>query len=560
MTEEKKRYGADAIVDSLANHDVKYVFGVPGAKIDRLFERLDHPVNPKAPKLIVTHHEQNASFIAGGIGRLTGKPGVVLTTSGPGVSNLATGLVTATAEGDPVLAISGQVPRRDLKRLTHQSMDNSALLAPVTKYSAEVQDPNNLSEVLANAYQEAVAPKQGAAFVSVPQDVTDGEVTSAPLAPREDVKLGPANLSDVEWLAKQVKDAKLPVLLVGMRASDEETTAAIRQLVAETHLPVVETFQGAGIISRELESDFFGRVGLFRNQPGDRVLKESDLVIAVGYDPIEYEPRNWDPTASARVVVIDTKQAQLDNNFQPERELIGDIASTLTLLSPQLTGYSVPKNSRAFLDQVQIEVTTRDEPKPVKEGQVLNHPLNIVAAMQERIDDDMTVTADIGSFYIWLARHFRSYQPRHLLFTNGMQTLGVGLPWGIAAALVRPNSKVVSVSGDGGFLFSAQELETAVRLNLNIVHLVWNDGNYDMVKFQEELKYGHDAGVKFGPVDFAKYAESFGATGLRVEKAADLGKVLDKAFATQGPVVVDIPVDYSDNPELGKQLIQDNIN
>ena len=283
-------------------------------------------------------------------------------------------------------------------------------------------------------------------------------------------------------------------------------------------------------------------------------------MIAVGYDPIEYEPRNWDPTASARVVVIDTKQAQLDNNFQPERELIGDIASTLTLLSPQLTGYSVPKNSRAFLDQVQIEVTTRDEPKPVKEGQVLNHPLNIVAAMQERIDDDMTVTADIGSFYIWLARHFRSYQPRHLLFTNGMQTLGVGLPWGIAAALVRPNSKVVSVSGDGGFLFSAQELETAVRLNLNIVHLVWNDGNYDMVKFQEELKYGHDAGVKFGPVDFAKYAESFGATGLRVEKAADLGKVLDKAFATQGPVVVDIPVDYSDNPELGKQLIQDNIN
>lgn len=225
-----------------------------------------------------------------------------------------------------------------------------------------------------------------------------------------------------------------------------------------------------------------------------------------------------------------------------------------------MTGYSVPKNSRAFLDQVQIEVTTRDEPKPVKEGQVLNHPLNIVAAMQERIDDDMTVTADIGSFYIWLARHFRSYQPRHLLFTNGMQTLGVGLPWGIAAALVRPNSKVVSVSGDGGFLFSAQELETAVRLNLNIVHLVWNDGNYDMVKFQEELKYGHDAGVKFGPVDFAKYAESFGATGLRVEKAADLGKVLDKAFATQGPVVVDIPVDYSDNPELGKQLIQDNIN
>lgn len=560
MTEDKgKRYGADAIIDSLVNHDVKYVFGVPGAKIDRVFERLEHPTNEKAPQLIITRHEQNAAFMAQGIGRITGKPGVVLTTSGPGVSNLATGLVTATAEGDPVLAISGQVQRTDLLRLTHQSMDNVALLAPVTKYAAEVQEPENISEVIANAYQEAEAAKQGASFVSVPQDVTDSEVKTAPIAPMPAPVLGPASPVESTLLAQRIKTAKLPVLLLGMRASDPETTKSIRNLVEETHLPVVETFQGAGIIPRELEDDFFGRVGLFRNQPGDQLLKHADLVIAVGCDPIEYEPRNWNNEGDANIIVIDSMRAEVDKNFQPERELVGDISQTLDFLLPYMKGFKLPESSREYLDGLQEKLKLRDEPPAVTENQVTSHPLSIIQALQDRVTDDMTVSVDVGSFYIWMARHFRSYNPRHLLFSNGMQTLGVALPWAISAALVRPNTQIVSVSGDGGFLFSSQDLETAVRLGLNIVHIIWNDGHYDMVKFQEELKYGKSAGVNFGSVDFVKYAESFGATGLRVEKAQDLEKVLDQAFATEGPVVVDIPVDYSDNKELGKQILEDQL-
>lgn len=560
MTEDKgKRYGANAIIDSLVNHDVKYVFGVPGAKIDRVFEKLEHPTNEKAPQLIITRHEQNAAFMAQGIGRITGKPGVVLTTSGPGVSNLATGLVTATAEGDPVLAISGQVQRTDLLRLTHQSMDNVALLAPVTKYAAEVQEPENISEVIANAYQEAEAAKQGASFVSVPQDVTDSEVKTAPIAPMPAPVLGPASPVESTLLAQRIKTAKLPVLLLGMRASDPETTKSIRNLVEETHLPVVETFQGAGIIPRELEDDFFGRVGLFRNQPGDQLLKHADLVITVGYDPIEYEPRNWNNEGDANIIVIDSMRAEVDKNFQPERELVGDISQTLDFLLPYMKGFKLPESSREYLDGLQEKLKLRDEPPAITENQVTSHPLSIIQALQDRVTDDMTVSVDVGSFYIWMARHFRSYNPRHLLFSNGMQTLGVALPWAISAALVRPNTQIVSVSGDGGFLFSSQDLETAVRLGLNIVHIIWNDGHYDMVKFQEELKYGKSAGVNFGSVDFVKYAESFGATGLRVEKAQDLEKVLDQAFATEGPVVVDIPVDYSDNKELGKQILEDQL-
>lgn len=558
MTEEKY-YGANAIVDSLINHDVKFVFGIPGAKIDRVFELLEHSKNPRTPKFILTRHEQNAAFMAAGVGRITGKPGVVLTTSGPGASNLATGLVTATAEGDPVLAISGQVQRTDLLRLTHQSMKNAALFEPITKYSAEVQEPENISEVIANAYQEAEAAKQGASFVSVPQDVTDGEVKTSVIAPIEAPKLGPASPIESTLLSQRIKTAKLPVLLLGMRTSDPETTNAIRRLIAETHLPVVETFQGAGIIPRELEDDFFGRVGLFRNQPGDQLLKKSDLVIAIGYDPIEYEPRNWNSDRSANIVVIDSMRAEIDKNYQPERELVGDISQTLDFLLPYMKGYTMPEESKEYLDSLRKTLQKRDTTPTVTKDQIKSHPLSIIQALQDRVTDDMTVTVDVGSFYIWMARHFRSYEPRHLLFSNGMQTLGVALPWAISAALVRPNTKIVSMSGDGGFMFSSQDLETAVRLGLNIVHIIWNDGNYDMVKFQEEMKYGDSAAVKFGPIDFVKYAESFGAKGYRVEKAADLNKVLDQAFKENGPTIVDVPVDYSFNQTLGKTLLDDQI-
>lgn len=558
MTEEKY-YGANAIIDSLINHDVKFVFGIPGAKVDRVFELLEHSKNPCTPKFILTRHEQNAAFMAAGVGRITGKPGVVLTTSGPGASNLATGLVTATAEGDPVLAISGQVQRTDLLRLTHQSMKNAALFEPITKYSAEVQEPENISEVIANAYQEAEAAKQGASFVSVPQDVTDAEVKTSVIAPLEAPKLGPASPIESTLLSQRIKAAKLPVLLLGMRASDPETTNAIRRLIAETHLPVVETFQGAGIIPRELEDDFFGRVGLFRNQPGDQLLRKSDLVIAIGYDPIEYEPRNWNSDRSANIVIIDSMRAEIDKNYQPERELVGDISQTLDFLLPYMKGYSMPEESKDYLDSLRKTLQKRDTPPTVTKDQVRSHPLSIIQALQDRVTDDMTVTVDVGSFYIWMARHFRSYEPRHLLFSNGMQTLGVALPWAISAALVRPNIKIVSMSGDGGFMFSSQDLETAVRLGLNIVHIIWNDGNYDMVKFQEEMKYGDSAAVKFGPIDFVKYAESFGAKGYRVEKAADLNKVLDQAFKENGPTIVDVPVDYSFNQTLGKTLLDDQI-
>ncbi|MCA6746533.1 acetolactate synthase AlsS [Enterococcus lactis] len=549
---EKMKQGSKSVVESLINHHVDYVFGIPGAKIDGVFNELED----QGPELIVTRHEQNAAFMAQAIGRITGEPGVVIATSGPGASNLATGLVTATAEGDPVLAIAGQVKRSDLLKLTHQSMDNAALFQPITKYSAEIQDPETISEVIANAYRMAKSSKKGASFISIPQDVVDAPVEGNIIKPLSDPKLGSASADDIRYLAERIREAKLPVLLVGMRGSSEKETLAIRQLVEKTALPVVETFQAAGVISRELEAHFFGRVGLFRNQPGDMLLKRSDLVIAIGYDPIEYEARNWNAEKDARIIVIDEAPAEIDPFMQPERELIGDISATLDLLTGSLEPQQVSEDAKEYLASLQVKLTERDIVQSKGEAGIL-HPLEVINTLQSKVTDDMTVTVDVGSHYIWMARHFRSYEPRHLLFSNGMQTLGVALPWAISAALVRPNTQIVSVSGDGGFLFSAQDLETAVRKKLNIVHLIWNDGRYNMVEFQEKMKYQRASGVDFGPVDFVKYAEAFGAKGIRATSVEELEKALEEGFATEGPVIIDIPIDYRDNEKLGETILPD---
>lgn len=550
--DKKMKQGSKSVVESLINHHVDYVFGIPGAKIDGVFNELED----QGPELIVTRHEQNAAFMAQAIGRITGEPGVVIATSGPGASNLATGLVTATAEGDPVLAIAGQVKRSDLLKLTHQSMDNAALFQPITKYSAEIQDPETISEMIANAYRMAKSSKKGASFISIPQDVVDAPVQGNVIKPLSDPKLGSASADDIRYLAERIREAKLPILLVGMRGSSEKETLAIRQLVEKTALPVVETFQAAGVISRELEAHFFGRVGLFRNQPGDMLLKRSDLVIAIGYDPIEYEARNWNAEKDARIIVIDEAPAEIDPFMQPERELIGDISATLDLLTGSLEPQQVSEDAKEYLASLQAKLTERDIVQSKGEAGIL-HPLEVINTLQSKVTDDMTVTVDVGSHYIWMARHFRSYEPRHLLFSNGMQTLGVALPWAISAALVRPNTQIVSVSGDGGFLFSAQDLETAVRKKLNIVHLIWNDGHYNMVEFQEKMKYQRASGVDFGPVDFVKYAEAFGAKGIRATSVEELEKALEEGFATEGPVIIDIPIDYRDNEKLGETILPD---
>lgn len=547
--------GADMVVDTLIAQGVEYVFGIPGAKIDPVFDVLQE----RGPQLIVCRHEQNAAFMAAAVGRLTGKPGVCLVTSGPGASNLVTGLVTANSESDPVVALAGAVPRSSSLKRTHQSMDNAGLFAPVTKYSVEVGHPDNVAEAITNAFREASASQPGAAFVSLPTDVLLSEAKPFHFQSSPMPQLGTAPAVLIDEVCQQIRHAKLPVLLLGMKASAPEVTEAVRDLIRHTDLPVVETFQAAGAISRELVDHFYGRVGLFSNQPGDLLLQQADLVLTIGYDPIEYDPFQWNKDGQRRVYHLDNRKADIDQDYQPQLELIGNIAMNVKELTPKLHGLRLGAEAQAILSPLQNRLN-QDDLSYTSSGDNRVHPLFFIQTLRKLIGDDVTVTCDVGSHYIWMARYFRSYEPRRLLFSNGMQTLGVALPWAISAGLVNPHEKVVSISGDGGFLFSSMELETAVRLQTPMVHIVWNDGTYDMVAFQQEMKYGRTSGVHFGEVDIVKYAESFGAKGMRVYEPGELESVLREALQQQGPVVIDVPIDYKDNIKLGQKLLPGTTN
>jgi acetolactate synthase-1/2/3 large subunit len=545
------RDGAQLLVAHLEAQGVEYVFGIPGAKVDPVFDALVG----STIETVVCRHEQNAAFIAGGLGRLTGRAGVVLVTSGPGCSNLATGLATANTEGDPIVALGGAVPVADRLKLTHQSMDAVAMLRPVTKYAAEIDAVDATGEILASAFRAAESGRPGAAFVGLPKDIMKAPATGPILAPFTPPALGAAAAGAIADAARLIDAAERPVVLLGMLASQPAATAAVRALLDKARFAVAGTYQAAGVVPRERLDCFAGRVGLFHNQLADRVLDAADLVIAIGFDQVEYDPALWNRGRERPLIHIDSAPADIGGDYRPDVELLGDVAYTLQALTAVIEARPGPAQAD-LLD----EVRRAHEGLGVEAGKHAEtpiHPLQLVYALQGLIDEGATLCCDIGAFHIWIARHLVAHRPRQIMFSNGQQTLGVALPWAIAACVANPGSKVISVSGDGGFLFSAVELETAVRLNCDFVHLVWIDGSYNMVGIQQVAAYGRDAAVHFGPVDVVKFAESMGARGLRIDGPDQVAPVLRQAMGIAGPVVVGVPVDYRDNPGLMAALHDD---
>jgi acetolactate synthase I/II/III large subunit len=555
MSSNASKTGAQIVVESLERQGVTHVFGIPGAKIDKVFDTL----TSSSIETVVCRHEQNAAFIAGGIGRLTGRAGVAIATSGPGVSNLTTGLATANSEGDPMVALGGSVATSQSLKQIHQALQAVSVLKPVTKYCAEVASSESIGEVMANAFRAAESDRPGAAYVNLPKDIMEGEAKCEALHVSASPRFGPGSRESLADAAKLINGAQRPVLLLGLLASRPENTDAVRAFLRKTGLPVVGTFQAAGAVSADLFKRFAGRIGQLDNTPGDELLASADVVITVGYDPIEYDPSIWNHPRTARIIHVDSTQLDVDNFYSPAVEVLGDIAASLTglteLVSPLVLAPDVDRflSTLASKRAMRIEEADRYNENPI-------HPLRIVAELQKWLADDVTLCLDMGSFHLWIAHFLFSFRARQILISNGQQTLGVALPWGIASCLVRPNEKTLSISGDGGFLFSAMELETAVRLKLNLVHMVWINGSYDMVAVQEQPKYKRTSGVDFGPVDVVKYAEAFGAAGFMVEAPDQIGQTLKKAFEISGPVLVGIRVDYRDNHKLFERVHEQLLN
>jgi acetolactate synthase-1/2/3 large subunit len=343
-----------------------------------------------------------------------------------------------------------------------------------------------------------------------------------------------------------------------MLASKPANAEAVRAFLERNKLAVVGTFQSAGAVGEHLLESFGGRVGQIANQPADRLLASADLVVTIGYDPVEFWPALWNKGNDRKIIHIDVQTPDLDVEYCPYVELTGDIAQTLLALSPLVNRMERSALSSQILQAIIAEREHLAKEAACKDGSPI-HPLRLVSELQNVLSSDVTLCLDMGSFHLWLARYLYSFRARQVLISNGQQTLGVAMPWGIAACLVRPHEKVISISGDGGFLFSAMELETAVRLKCNLVHMIWIDGTYDMVAEQEKIKYGRPSGCELGPVDPVKYAEAFGATGMMIRTPDEIGPTLRKAMGTLGPVIIGVHVDYRDNHTLFEMVDERSI-
>jgi acetolactate synthase-1/2/3 large subunit len=408
------------------------------------------------------------------------------------------------------------------------------------------------------AFRTAEADRPGSAFVSLPKDIMSGEAECRPIRLSAFVEQGPAPRKSLSEAARLINSAKAPVILLGLIASKPKFADAIRKLLKTSTLPVVGTFQAAGAVSQQELPYFGGRVGQIANQPADALLDSGDVVITIGYDAVEYWPSQWNEGKDRPIIHIDVTPANIENDYSPAIELIGNIEETLIALLPLLQRPHLAAETAELLQMIAQDRTRLMAEAAAKSG-VPIHPLRLISELQKILTPDVTVCSDMGSFSMYLCRYLLSFRARQFLITNGQQTLGVALPWAIAATIVRPQEKVLSISGDGGFLFSANELETAVRLNSHLVHMIWIDGHYDMVGTQERIKYGRTSGVDFGPVDHVKYAEAFGATGLRIQYPDEIASTLRKAFNTAGPVLIEVQVDYRDNAKLFEDVHEGSV-
>ena len=534
--------GAQLLVECLKKHGVKYIFGIPGAAVMPIMEALRTESHKKdAPQFITCRHEQNAAFMAAAWGRITETPGVCIATAGPGATNLLSGVATATADRDPVIAITGETPRAEHFKKTHQTIRTATLFRPITKWSEEIQDVSAIPEAISTGFRMATLPRQGAVHLTFPLDVLNSKTSQKTFEPKP-FSFGKASEETLLQTLELLASANYPVILLGVGATRYRICKSVRHFLEKTQIPVIGTFEAAGAVSRLLANLFIGRVGLKTKEPGDIALLHADLILTIGFDPIEYNPSYWH-TTSAPIIHIDELPADPDNYYQPTVEALGDIAYTLDSLSERIP--------RTYSFHPQAKKAQRILfKKPNSQHTSTVQPLDFIHQLRTVLDDSVTVISDVGSHQVWLAKHFFSYEPKTLLFSMGFQTMGVSLPWAIAAALARPGKKIVSLSGDGSFLMSAMELETAVRLALPIVHIVWRDESYNLVKIQQQDIYKKEFGVSFGNPDIVQFAKSFGAASFRITKPSQIKSVLRKALSLKKPCVIDVPIDYRKNLSL----------
>lgn len=537
---------ARLLVRSLEAEGVEYVFGIPGEENIHFV----HALNDSPIRYVLVRHEQAAAFMAEIYGRLTGRAGVASATLGPGAINLQLGVADATTNSTPVVAISAQVGLDRIYKESHQIVDLVSLFRPITKWSELAPTAEALPEMVRKAFKTAQTERPGAVYLAIPEDVETAKVPAslAPL-PVNVVRPQEPSPAQIDRAARVLAEARRPVVLAGHGATRAGASAALISFSERLGLPVATTFNGKGVFPDD-HRNALGAVGFMRHDYVNFGFDEADVLIAVGYEPQEFDPAKVNPDADKKIIHIHQFPAEVDEHYPVEVGVQGDVSRSLHALADRVarrfdvngTGRKI---SRMLRDELSEGAT--DDGYPLA-------PRRIVADIRAAMGRDDIVLADTGAVKMWMARMYPTYEPNTLLVSNGLSSMGFAVPGAVAAKLARPDRRVLAATGDGAFLMNSQELETAVRENIPITVLIWDDSAYGLIEWKMDLDLGESSHTRFGNPDFVKYAESFGARGHRVESADELLPTLRRALEEDAVSVIAVPVDYSHNLELTDKL------
>ncbi|HET8855998.1 MAG TPA: thiamine pyrophosphate-binding protein [Nitrososphaeraceae archaeon] len=566
---------SDLFLRCLESEGVEYIFGLPGEENnDLMFSLLNSKI-----KFILVRHEQGAAFMADVYGRLTQKVGVCLSTLGPGATNLITGVANANMDRSPILAITGQTDSNLRHKESHQNMDVVSMFNPITKWRWSIHNADVIPELVRRAFKISIEEKAGAVHLEMPEDIAKGKSDIKPIKkPKRTLRSRPQK-GLIKKAVKMILSAKIPLILVGNGCIRGSASSNIRKFVEKTGIFSMNTFMAKGVIS-DKSKRHLQTIGIQDTDNLLIALREADLVIAIGYDLVEYSPKNWNRNLEKKIIHIDFTPAEVETYYPPDIEIAADIGYTIDAILRELTKekevegdkkerikinnnnnnlnstdipyFEIPDIFREIKKQIteRIEKSKDDFSYPI-------NPMKLVIDVRNALDDNDIVISDVGAHKLWIAKTYNTYIPNTCLITNGFCSMGFALPGAIAAQLVRPYQKVVVMCGDGGFLMNVQELETAVRLQLPIIVIIWCDSDYGMISLKQIHEFGRSAFTRFNNPDFVRLAQSFGAIGYHVKSTEEFSKILEKAKeSTSLPIIIAIDVDYSKN----QILLNDNFN
>jgi acetolactate synthase-1/2/3 large subunit len=538
---------AELLVRCLENEGVQFVFGLPG---EETLELMDAFLDSRI-RFVETRHEQGAAFMADVYGRLSGKAGVCLSTLGPGATNLLTGVVDATLDRAPLVALTGQAALNSRHKESHQYIDVISMFKPVTKWNTSIPKAEVIPEAVRKAFKIAQAEKPGATHVELSEDVADEELGDAggmePLFVQAPALPEPAT-SQVSRAVRAIGIAQRPVILVGNGVIRGRAYEAVRQFARRLQIPVLHTFMSKGVLPDSDPLSLY-TIGLQARDYASVVMEQADVVIALGYDFVEYAPCLWNPRHDKRIVHLDVSPAEVDAHYIVEVGVLGDLRLSLDLIAEKVTPFDSPwarEARKTVIDGFEAELAGAAS-WPMR-------PQHIMQDLRAVLESDDLVICDVGAHKLWMARMFPCEVPNSCIISNGFAAMGIAVPGAIAAKLLHPERRVVAVTGDGGFLMNSQELETAVRLGLPLVILVWRDDGYGVIRWKQQVRFGRTSSADFGNPDLVRYAQSFGAVGYRVTDQSELRPMLVAALKSTVPVVIDCPVDYTENLRLTERL------